>query len=87
VIGGTSRSGPHAPPLAGRTELNGGTSKSGPPAPPLAGCSELNGGISRSGPPDAPPPLFRSWRALYALVAGVLGLEIVLFWLFMKAFE
>lgn len=37
--------------------------------------------------PDTPPPILRSWRALYAFVAGVLGLEIVLFWLFMKAFE
>lgn len=56
----------------------GGTSESGPPVPPLAGPT---------GASDAPPPLFRSWRALYAVVAGALGLEIVLFWLFMKAFE
>jgi hypothetical protein len=50
----------------------------------LVGRTDLDGG---PGPPEPPPPFFRSWRALYALVAGVLGLEIVLFWLFMKAFE
>ena len=65
----------------------GGTSEPGPPAPPLAGCPERT--EESSGPSDAhePPPLFRSWRGLYAFVAGMLGLEIVLFWLFMKAFE
>jgi tetrahydromethanopterin S-methyltransferase subunit G len=36
---------------------------------------------------DDPPPIGRSWTALYALVIGALVLWITLFWLFTKAFE
>jgi len=33
------------------------------------------------------PPFVRSWRSMYVLVVGELALLIVLFYLFMKAFE
>lgn len=36
---------------------------------------------------DSPPPFFESWRALYAIVLAELGVLIILFYLFMKAFE
>jgi hypothetical protein len=34
-----------------------------------------------------PPPILKTWRRLYALVAGVLVAEIAIFYLFTKAFE
>jgi len=36
--------------------------------------------------PDDPPPLLRTWNRLYALVLGVLLLEIVVFWLVTGAY-
>ncbi len=34
-----------------------------------------------------PPPLGRSWRRLYAIVLAFLALQIVIFYVFTKAFE
>ena len=34
-----------------------------------------------------PPPILKTWRRLYALVLFVLGAEVVLFYIFTKAFE
>lgn len=34
-----------------------------------------------------PPPVGRSWRQLYAIVLGFLGLQIVIFYIFTKVFE
>jgi hypothetical protein len=36
---------------------------------------------------EEPPPVFGSWRALYAVVLGELALCIVLFYLFGRAFS
>lgn len=43
----------------------------------------------RQRPPETeePPPLFGTWRRLYAAVLGFLALLIALFYLFMRAFE
>ena len=35
---------------------------------------------------DEPPPFLGRWSRLYALVAGALALEILLFWWFTRAF-
>lgn len=37
-------------------------------------------------PPDS-PPILRSWRNLYALVLGVLALDILLLYVFMRIFS
>ena len=37
--------------------------------------------------PEEPPPVGRRWGALYAVVLGALAVEVVLFWLFAKAFR
>jgi len=36
--------------------------------------------------PDS-PPILRSWRTIYALVLGVLVLDILLLYLFMRVFS
>ena len=36
---------------------------------------------------DEPPPFGGSWRALYALVLGWLAAQVVLFYLFTRAFR
>ena len=36
---------------------------------------------------EEPPPVGRSWRALYALVLGWLAVQVVLFYLFTRAFR
>ncbi|MFI5165937.1 MAG: hypothetical protein ACHQQS_04885 [Thermoanaerobaculales bacterium] len=38
-------------------------------------------------PREEPPPIGRSWGALYAIVAGALLLWIVLFFAFTRAFQ
>jgi hypothetical protein len=37
-------------------------------------------------PPIPPPPIARSWRRLYTAVLLFLALEVVVFYLFTKAF-
>jgi len=37
--------------------------------------------------PEAPPPVLGRWRNLYVLVLGALGLWILLFHLFERAFS
>jgi hypothetical protein len=36
---------------------------------------------------NEPPPVGKRWGVLYAVVLGALALEIVLFWLFARAFR
>lgn len=36
--------------------------------------------------PDDPPPLLGSWRNLYALVLGVLAVQILVYWLVTQAY-
>lgn len=36
---------------------------------------------------EEPPPVGRRWGVLYAVVLGALAVEIVLFWLFARAFR
>lgn len=56
---------------------------------PVTGNSELT--TENSTPSgvftDSPPSFLKSWQALYAIVLAELGVLIILFYLFMKAFE
>jgi len=36
---------------------------------------------------EAPPPIGKSWARLYAVVLAFLALQIVIFYVFTKAFE
>jgi hypothetical protein len=36
---------------------------------------------------EAPPPIGRTWNRLYAVVLGLLVVEIVIFYAFTKVFE
>jgi len=36
---------------------------------------------------EEPPPVGKRWGALYAVVLGALAVEILLFWLFARAFR
>ena len=40
-----------------------------------------------SGHPEDPPPVLGTWNRIYALVLGGLGLCILLFWVFSRAFR
>jgi hypothetical protein len=42
---------------------------------------------SKNSTKDESPPLFKTWKAWYALVLGNLALLIILFYLFTKIFE
>ena len=37
-------------------------------------------------PPEAPPPIGKTWRRLYAAVLGFLALLVILFYAFTRAF-
>ena len=36
---------------------------------------------------EEPPPVWKRWNVLYAVVLGALAVEIVLFWLFARMFR
>jgi hypothetical protein len=36
---------------------------------------------------DGPPPILGSWRALYALVLGVLAAQILVYWMITRAWS
>lgn len=41
---------------------------------------------AREKAPDEPPPFLGEWRNVYALVLGTLALDIILLYMFTKAF-
>jgi hypothetical protein len=44
-------------------------------------------GVAEEPGGDEPPPVGKRWGTLYLVVLGALAVEIVLFWLFARAFR